>query len=117
MAATTFDTHKAVKTLTKAEVTQPQAEALVAVLVDITDNLVTKDDLHGELANHRSELNGQMNDLDRKMTTHLAAVKLEIAEFKASIFKQLWVMTGSLAGVVVLATLSLIVAMLRLYLQ
>ena len=65
VATAVFDTHKAVKTLTAAKITERQAEALVTVLSEITANLVTKQNRNStsQMAELKADLTGQMAEL------------------------------------------------------
>ena len=45
MTTVAFDTHKAAQTLTNAGVENKQADAHVEVLMEVTSNLATKDDI------------------------------------------------------------------------
>ena len=56
MTTTTFDTHKAAKTLTKAGVTDKQADAHVEVHMQVTESLATKKDLKNDLKQANNDL-------------------------------------------------------------
>jgi len=56
MTATAFDTHKAAKTLTKAGLTNEQADAHVEVLMEVTEGIATKADIKD--LKHKIELLG-----------------------------------------------------------
>ena len=76
MSALAFDTHKAVKALKEAGFDDAQAEAVVATVGDaIGGNVATKSDI--------------------------ADLKSAIAELKADIFRQLWLMAAGIVGLTV----------------
>ncbi|MCY4441935.1 MAG: hypothetical protein OXE53_17220 [Deltaproteobacteria bacterium] len=76
MSTFAFDTHKAVKALKEAGFGDIQAEAVVATVGDaIGGDVATKGDV--------------------------AALKTDIAEFKAEIYRHLWLMAAGIVGLTV----------------
>ena len=76
MGTPAFDTHKAVKALKGAGFDDTQAEAVVATVGDA---------IGGDVATKR--------DIDQ--------LKTDIAEFKAEIYRHLWLMAAGIVGLTV----------------
>lgn len=104
-----FDTLKAVKSLKEAGFDQDQAEAVVTTVGGaLESNVATRQDvektelsLRGEIAEKTGELRGEMSDLRGEIAELRGEVRSEIANLKAEIFRQLWIMGGSIVGVIV----------------
>lgn len=80
MSTLAFDTHKAVKALKEAGFGDAQAEAVVATVGDaMGGDVATKSDI----ADLKSEF------------------KADIAEFKAEIYRHLWLMAAGIVGITV----------------
>ena len=76
MGTLAFDTHKAVKALKEAGFGDTQAEAVVATVGDaMAGDVATKSDIAG--------------------------LKSDIAEFKAEIYRHLWLMAAGIVGLTV----------------
>lgn len=83
MGTLAFDTHKAVKALKGAGFDDTQAEAVVATVGDaIGGDVATKSDLVA--------LKGE-----------IAGVRADVAEFKAEIYRHLWLMAAGIVGLTV----------------
>ncbi len=89
MGALTFDTHKAVTSLKNAGFDEAQAEAVVATLGEATNGrLATKDDL-------------------ADFTTK-ADLRTVIAELRADLYRQMWLMGASIVTLNVTLTVALV---------
>ena len=87
MSTLAFDTHKAVKALKEAGFGDIQAEAVVATVGDaIGGDVATKGDIAA---------------LKTDVKADVAALKTDIAEFKAEIYRHLWLMAAGIVGLTV----------------
>ena len=75
MSATAFNTHKVAKTLAKAGFTEPQVEAQVDVLSEITSELVTKEHLKHELSSMEYRLTAKVAGIVVFVATAAAAIE------------------------------------------
>ena len=87
MSTLAFDTHKAVMALKKAGFDDTQAEAVVATVGDA---------IGGDVAT-RSDIVALQSDI----VQFKADVKADIGEFKAEIYRHLWLMAAGIVGLTV----------------
>ena len=81
MTTVAFDTHKAASTLTTAGFTNEQVEANIEVLMEVTNNLATKDDIDSlRLATKQDTdaLHKDIEHLDQSLNLKLKALQNEL---------------------------------------
>jgi len=102
---TLLDTHVAVKKLTASGLAEKQAEAIISIVQDKNNNLVTKSDLNAVAAVMKSDLSAAVARIDGDIKT--LESKLE-AKIEQAITKILfWIIPIQISSL--LATLALVV--------
>ena len=89
MATPAFDTHQAVKNLTAAGADEPFAEAMVATMAVIVENMATKTDVQDLGKDLRQETKDLGKDLRLEMKDHSKDIKA--LEQRMDIFEQLMI--------------------------
>ena len=90
MVATGFDTHEAVKALTKVGFSETQAETVVSTVRDaIGSDLATKSDLENGLQAVKSELQSEMKDLELRLTLRLGGLMIAVGGLVVALIKLL----------------------------
>ncbi len=80
-----FDTHLAVRELTKAGFAEAQAEAIVAMVgVAMSDDLATKTDLANLRVELKEDIAGVKADVS-EVRADVAALKVQVTEIKAGV--------------------------------
>ena len=80
MATPAFDTHQAVKNLTAAGADEPFAEAMVATMAVIVENMATKTDVQDLGKDLRQETKDLGKDLRLEMKNHGKDLRLEMKD-------------------------------------
>ena len=89
MATPAFDTHQAVKNLTAAGADEPFAEAMVATMAVIVENMATKTDVQDLGKDLRQETKDLSKELRLEMKDHGKDIKA--LEQRMDIFEQLMI--------------------------
>ena len=115
-----LDTHAIARSLTDADLTPAQADAITAAvfIANTQGDHVTSDQFKTGLAELRTEvgdvdkrLSTQISDIDKRLSTQIANVRTEISNFEARLIK--WIVgtviaTAALSSGILLGILRLI---------
>ena len=117
-----LDTHAVARSLTAADFTPAQADALTDALRDFAErgDHVTSDqfkagqaEIRVEIAELRSEVRTEIANLDTRLSTQIAAVRSEIGNLEARLIK--WIIATVVATAsVTVAIAGVVVGVLRL---